>query len=88
VLRLLDDHLRAIERQEHKPDYKTLLQERIQERHRTPPTYRVISQSGPDHDRTFVTEVRVAGDPLGRGSGKSKKQAEQAAAREALSHYE
>jgi ribonuclease-3 len=85
VLRVLADHLQAIERQEHEPDYKTLLQERIQERHRTPPTYRVVSQSGPDHDRTFVTEVRVAGEPLGRGSGKSKKQAEQAAAKEALS---
>lgn len=49
-----------------------------------PPTYRVVSQSGPDHDRTFVAEVRAEGEVLGRGVGKSKKQAEQAAAREAL----
>jgi ribonuclease-3 len=88
ILRLLADHLEAIERQEHEPDYKTLLQERIQELHRTPPTYRVVSQSGPDHDRTFITEVRIAGKVLGRGSGKSKKQAEQASAREALSEYD
>ena len=49
-----------------------------------PPTYRVLSESGPDHDRTFVAEVRVGRLALGSGSGKSKKQAEQAAAREAL----
>ncbi len=87
ILGLLADHLLAIERDEHEPDYKTLLQERIQEMHRTPPTYRVVSQSGPDHDRTFVTEVRVGGKVLGRGTGKSKKQAEQAAARQALGQY-
>jgi ribonuclease-3 len=87
ILRLLADHLHAIERQEHEPDYKTLLQERIQELHRTPPTYRVVSHSGPDHDRTFVTEVRVSGTVLGRGTGKSKKQAEQDAARQALAEH-
>ena len=84
ILKLLDERLRAIERAEHDLDYKTLLQEKIQELHRTPPTYRVIDQSGPDHDRTFVAEVRVAGQVLGSGLGKSKKQAEQAAARQAL----
>ncbi len=84
ILRLLADHLGAIERDEYEPDYKTLLQEQIQEIHRIPPTYRVVSESGPDHDRTFVAEVRVGRQILGTGSGKSKKQAEQAAAREAL----
>jgi ribonuclease-3 len=85
ILRLLAHHLEAIERHEHQLDHKTLLQEKVQEVHRVPPTYRVVSQSGPDHDRTFVAEVRVAGKVLGQGRGKSKKQAEQAAAREALS---
>jgi len=84
ILRLLRDHLQAIERREYEPDYKTLLQEKIQELHRTTPTYRVVSETGPDHDRTFVAEVRLAGRLLGRGSGKSKKQAEQAAAQDAL----
>jgi ribonuclease-3 len=88
ILRLLADHLAAIERREYEPDYKTLLQERIQEIHRTPPTYRVVSQSGPDHDRTFVAEARVGRQVLGRGTGKSKKQAEQAAARQALQEEE
>lgn len=84
ILNLLADQLEVIERREHEPDYKTLLQEKIQEIHRTPPTYRVVSQSGPDHDRTFVAEVRIGREVLGSGRGKSKKQAEQAAARQAL----
>ncbi|HUU54546.1 MAG TPA: ribonuclease III [Armatimonadota bacterium] len=84
ILRLLGSHLEAIERREHEPDYKTLLQEKIQEIHRNPPTYRVVSQTGPDHDRTFVAEVRIGRTVLGSGQGKSKKQAEQAAARQAL----
>lgn len=84
VLRLLSAKLVAIERDEHELDYKTLLQEKIQELHRTPPVYRVVDEQGPDHDRTFVAEVRVGGRVLGKGVGKSKKQAEQAAAREAL----
>jgi len=84
ILSLLADHLSAIERAEHELDYKTLLQERIQEVHRKPPSYRVVDEQGPDHDRTFVAEVRIGTQVLGRGVGKSKKQAEQAAAREAL----
>ena len=84
VLRLLESHLRAIEDEEYAPDYKTLLQEKVQEIHRATPSYSLIEQSGPDHDRTFVTEVRIGGRALGRGVGKSKKQAEQDAARDAL----
>ncbi len=84
VLELLADKLGTIERSEHELDYKTLLQEKVQEVHRTPPTYRVVDEQGPDHDRTFVAEVRAGGKVLGKGIGKSKKQAEQAAAREAL----
>jgi len=84
ILRLLMGRLEAIERQEYEPDYKTILQERIQGIHRAPPTYCVISQSGLDHDRTFVAEVRIGEKVLGSGTGKSKKQAEQDAARDAL----
>lgn len=84
ILRLLGSRLDAIQRREYEPDYKTVLQEKIQEVHRTPPTYRVVSQTGPDHDRTFVAEARIGKTVLGSGVGKSKKQAEQAAARQAL----
>jgi len=84
IVELFSDHLGAIERAEHELDYKTVLQEKIQELHRRPPSYHVVGESGPDHDRTFVAEARLAGRVLGKGTGKSKKQAEQAAARAAL----
>ena len=44
----------------------------------------MLGQSGPDHDKTFVFQVLVNGVPVGQGSGRSKKEAEQMAAREAL----
>ncbi len=87
ILSLFGEPLHIIERSEHEQDHKTLLQEKIQGLHRKPPSYFVVSESGPDHDRTFVAEVRLSGKALGRGSGKSKKQAEQSAARDALSKY-
>ena len=65
-------------------DYKTLLQELVQ---RTPGrtiTYRLVKETGPDHCRVFVMEVSVNGQPVGQGEGRSKKEAEQAAAASAL----
>lgn len=85
ILSLFANELHAIEQSEYNQDFKTSLQEKIQELHRRPPTYHVVAEAGPDHDRTFTAEVRLAGRVLGKGSGKSKKQAEQAAARDALS---
>lgn len=65
-------------------DYKTRLQEKIQERLRATPTYVVEQESGPDHDKTFEVSVRVAAEVLAVGRGRSKKSAEQDAARQAL----
>lgn len=65
-------------------DYKTRLQEISQMLFRSPPTYRLISESGPDHAKRFVTEIVIAGKVMGRGEGRSKKQSEQEAARRAL----
>ena len=65
-------------------DYKTRLQEISQLLFRVPPTYRLLSESGPDHEKCFVTEISVGGTVLGTGEGKSKKQSEQEAARKAL----
>ena len=65
-------------------DYKSLLQEIIQEQSRTSPTYRVIKSEGPDHAKTFWVEALAAHQSLGEGTGKSKQEAEQAAARQAL----
>jgi len=65
-------------------DYKTELQERLQGTHRAAPVYQVLDAPGPQHARTFEVEVQFQGVALGRGSGRTKKEAEQAAAKAAL----
>jgi ribonuclease-3 len=65
-------------------DYKTRLQEISQMLFHAPPGYRLICESGPDHDKYFITEITVGGKVLGRGEGKTKKQSEQQAAETAL----
>jgi ribonuclease III len=71
-------------------NYKSALQERLQASRVGPPVYRVKSESGPDHHKRFLVEVRLKGDseqsgkPLARGMGRTKKHAEQDAARRAL----
>ena len=65
-------------------DYKTELQELCQERLKQLPEYRVVSETGPDHQKQFTVELLVRGEAYGRGVGKSKKDAEQKAAKEAL----
>jgi len=63
---------------------KSRLQEMVQARHKSPPVYRQVDASGPDHARTFTVEVMFSASVLGRGTGPSKKRAEQAAAGEAI----
>ncbi len=65
-------------------DFKSALQEFLQSRDRGLPEYRLASEQGPAHRRTFEVEVLVGSEPLARGSGRSKKSAEQKAARAAL----
>ena len=69
---------------DHLQDYKTSLQELVQRKPDQVLTYRMLGESGPDHAKTFTAEVLVNDTPLGRGSGRSKKEAEQSAARAAL----
>lgn len=66
-------------------DYKSILQEAMQAEYRESVIYKVIDEKGPPHNKTFFVEVKFNGLVLGRGEGKSKKQAEQNAAKEALS---
>jgi ribonuclease III len=66
-------------------DYKTLLQEFAQARYAVTPSYRITRESGPDHDKLFEAEVCLSSEPVGTGAGHSKKEAEQAAAKEAWS---
>jgi ribonuclease III len=65
-------------------DYKSLLQEYSQGTLGASPQYRVIKESGPDHDKQFQASVVIGGEVKGIGSGKSKKVAEQEAAQQAL----
>jgi len=64
-------------------DYKSLLQEHCQQQFRCYPEYVLVKRTGPEHDRTFWMEVRIAETVYGKGSGHNKKNAEQEAAREA-----
>ena len=68
-------------------DFKSQLQERLQHRGQMP-RYRIAEEQGPDHQRTFVAIVEAGGRQVGQGRGKSKKEAEQAAAKEALSRVD
>jgi ribonuclease-3 len=65
-------------------DYKSQLQEYLQALQQTPPEYVLIETEGPEHERIFVVEARTSGRLLGVGRGRSKKEAEQAAAGAAL----
>ena len=64
-------------------DYKTILQEQVQ-KHSSQAAYELLEEMGPDHDKEFLFCVKVDGTVYGRGRGRSKKEAEQHAAREAL----
>jgi len=65
-------------------DFKTRVQEALQRRGLRPPSYELAAVRGPDHARTFEVAIRVDGQELGRGEGRSKLEAEQAAAERAL----
>ena len=84
ILRLFNKELQKVVSQGAGVDYKSQLQELIQAREQQTPAYYVIEAKGPDHDRRFTVEVRAGDTVLGRGSGKSKKEAETEAARSAL----
>ncbi len=66
-------------------NYKSILQELTQSKFRSYPNYRVEKTKGPEHDKIFLVNVLVDGAAYGRGRGRSKKDAEQMAAKEALS---
>ena len=67
-------------------DYKTVLQEELQKNGDVKIEYKIIKESGPDHDKTFEAEVSLNGKKLATGVGKSKKEAEMQAAKKALEY--
>ncbi len=68
----------------HVADYKTDLQERVQRKPGQALEYTLLSESGPDHNKTFTMNVLLNGSEIGRGTGRTKKEAEQSAAKSAL----
>lgn len=66
-------------------DYKTVLQEYVQQMPGATISYQQFAESGPDHDKIFSAVVYINDEPIGKGQGKSKKEAEQSAAKNALS---
>ena len=86
IERFVSTHLGSqdILKESENTDYKTSLQEIIQEKPGQSLTYHVTDESGPDHMKIYTIEVRLNGKLIGQGVGKSKKEAEQSAARCAL----
>lgn len=68
----------------HNADYKTALQELVQQKKNQVIAYRLVGESGPDHDKQFRVELTINGETVGFGVGSSKKRAEQAAAQAAI----
>lgn len=84
VTRLLGDRMQAATLGATVADHKTRLQELTQARRREVPRYDVVKSWGPDHDKVFEVAVSLDGRELGRGSGSSKKEAQQRAAAQAI----
>ena len=87
VLRLLAPELERVQREDATKDDKSRLQEVAQAETGLTPTYRTIASLGPDHARVFVVEVSLGQRVLAEGRGRSKQEAEQVAARNALDNW-
>ena len=84
IHRLLLDAEKEEAVEERRRDYKTALQELVQRQAGQELSYRMAGEQGPDHAKTFAAEVLLNGTVVGTGSGHSKKEAEQSAAKAAL----
>ena len=81
---LFKDYFEGLKAGEELKDAKSLLQEKIQVNVKSSPEYKVLAEEGPDHDKTFEVGVSSEGRMIGSGKGKSKQEAEENAARNAL----
>lgn len=78
--RLIDDAIKGLI----SIDYKTQLQEKVQKDGEIKISYEILDEKGPDHNKIFISQVRIGDRIMGKGEGRSKKEAEQSAARAAL----
>ena len=84
IVENLKDEIKIATQNVGQKDHKTVLQEKLQVHGNVNIQYNIVSEKGPDHDKTFTAEVRLNGKLLASGTGKSKKQAEMEAANKAL----
>ena len=84
IIENLKDEIAVATQHVGEKDYKTMLQEKLQEHGKVKIVYRIVNETGPDHDKSFEAEVELNGKELARGKGKSKKLAEMGAAKKAL----
>lgn len=84
ILKHMDDIIKSSTQGKLFYDYKTQLQEKIQQKGEQQITYTVVDEKGPDHNKIFMTQIKINGLVCGQGSGRSKKESEQSAAKDAL----
>jgi ribonuclease-3 len=84
ILRNLFHHVLRVAEDQHQKNYKSILQQWVQKEMNLTPTYRVVAEKGPDHLKTFEVVAMIGREAQKKGTGRSKKEAEQVAARETL----
>ena len=84
VKNALDVAMNEVAADQHRRDYKSALQERTQADDHQAPLYHIVAEIGRDHEKVFVAEAKLGERVIGKGRGASKKEAEQAAAQNAL----
>jgi len=84
LINLLDEEITRIDESDSKFNFKAILQEYTQAKGLGLPEYKIIKEEGPAHSKTFEIEVLIQGEPYGTGKGKSKKEAQQIAAQNAV----
>ena len=87
IVENLKDEIEIATKHVGQKDYKTVLQEELQKNGDVKIEYKIIKETGPDHDKTFEAEVSLNGKVLASGVGKSKKEAEMQAAKKAIVSY-
>ena len=84
ILSNLEEYIEIASKNVGQKDYKTVLQEKLQENGDISIIYKIIKEQGPDHDKIFTVELNVNGKKISTGEGKNKKEAEMEAAKKAL----
>ena len=84
IIKNLKDEIKVASQNVGQKDYKTVLQEKLQEHGEVKIEYKIIRETGPDHDKTFEAQVECNNKKLATGKGKTKKHAEMEAAKKAL----